>query len=311
MSRFLNELLKQPNVIITSRPSAKPPPALDLELETIGFYQIKAFTNRDTGKVDLEKTEKVQSFLQSHWLIQGLVRIPIQLDALCYTWDDFDPGSVPDTMTGMYKAIEQKLWKKDAVRLGKTHSGQPVTAAQIGTSDPKFLVEDEIYFLERLAFTGLHNDVIDFTSEHRGAIPNKLLLDKTLPQLSFLRTSDPSPNVRDREYHFTHLTFQEYFAARCFVRHWKDDSQLEYVFKKQSNTQSDSPTDPAKFFRKQKYSARYDVFWRFVAGLLDAEKDNKTLQFFKMMEQEPLDLLGPTHQRLQDEPYFRRASSQP
>ncbi|EJP63492.1 peptidase C14 [Beauveria bassiana ARSEF 2860] len=95
MPRFLDELLRKPNVIITSRPSAKPVRQnLHLESETIGFgpdqvdeYIEKSFTNPKTAKTDQSKVDKVQSFLQKHWLVQGLVRIPIQLDALCYTWE--------------------------------------------------------------------------------------------------------------------------------------------------------------------------------------------------------------------------------
>ncbi len=52
----------------------------------------------------------------------------------------------------------------------------------------------------------------------------------------------------------------------------------------------------AEFLRKHKYTARYDILWRFVAGLLDAE--GKAKAFFDVIEAEPLDLLGPTHQRL-------------
>jgi hypothetical protein len=306
MSRFLKKLLKQPNVIITSRPSAKPPPDLDLELETIGFYpdQVKAyieraFTNLGTGQVDSEKTDEVQSFLQGHWLIQGLVRIPIQLDALCYTWADLSQGPVPDTMTGIYNAIEQKLWRKDVVpvRLNKMSEGD---AGSARPTEIQRRIKTEIALLECLAFNGLHNNVIDFTPAHRDAIvdrfPLDLPLDKTLAQLSFLRTSDPSSNIEDPNYHFIHLTFQEYFAARYFVRQWKDDKQLEYVFKMRKNTQPDAPTDPANFLRTHKYTDRYDILWRFVAGLLDA--DGQARPFIDMIEAEPLDLLGPTHQRL-------------
>lgn len=91
MHQFLEFLLKRPNVIITSRPSMKFSKDLhtDLELETIGFYphQVKeyiekVFTDPETGAVD-PKVGEVQTFLQSHLLIQGLVRIPIQLDAIC------------------------------------------------------------------------------------------------------------------------------------------------------------------------------------------------------------------------------------
>ncbi|KAF7552935.1 hypothetical protein G7Z17_g3961 [Cylindrodendrum hubeiense] len=226
MARFLKRLFDQPNVIITSRPSAKLPAGLqdlDLELETIGFYpdQVKGyikntFTDAKTGEVDHRTIGKVQSFLESHWLIQGLVRIPIQLDALCYTWEDFNPGTVPDTMTGIYKAIVQRLWVKDVLRLEKKdHNGERLTASEISPSSVEDCVEDEIRFLEGLAFTGMHNDVIDFTSEHRDVIfehfkSKNLLLNKTLPRLSFLRTSNPSSKKPD--YHFLHLTFQEYFS---------------------------------------------------------------------------------------------------
>ncbi|KAL6406461.1 peptidase C14 [Ilyonectria robusta] len=305
MSRFLTELLKQPNVIITSRPSARPPPDLDLELETIGFYpnQVTEYLQKTFGR---SKTNEIQSFLEKHWLLQSLVRIPIQLDALCYTWDDFDRRNVPDTMTGIYKAIEEKLWKKDVIRLGKKHDGELVTDFQIETVGVEDLISDEVYFLEGLAFTGLHNDVIDFTSEHRSAISKhftskELLLDKTLPRLSFLRTSDPSPKVQDREYHFIHLTFQEYFAARYFARQWKAREPLECLrLRSRRNVDPDPATDPAtdpvKFLQTHKYTARYDILWRFVAGLLDA--DGQAGPFIHMIEEEPLDLLGPTHQRL-------------
>jgi hypothetical protein len=163
-------------------------------------------------------------------------------------------------------------------------------------------IKTELALLECLAFNGLHSDVIDFTLAHQDDIVDMfplstLSLDETLARLFFL-TSDSSTKVKDREYHFIHLTFQEYFAARYFVRQWKDDKKLEYVFKTRKNIQPDAPIDPANFLRTHKYTARYDILWRFVAGLLDGEKDDKTLQLFKIIEQPPLDLLGPTHQRL-------------
>ncbi|CAH0054140.1 unnamed protein product [Clonostachys solani] len=301
MSRFLKDLLDQPNVIITSRPNANILGGLgdlDLELETIGFYpdQVKAYIEADP-KVK-PKANEVQSFLQHHWLIQGLVRIPIQLDALCYTWEDFDSGTVTNTMTGIYKAIEQRLWKKDIVRLQKQHGGRLVTASDIDPSCVEDLVEDEICFLEGLAFTGLYNNMIDFTSKHRNAISKhfkskELLLDKTIPCLSFLRTSDPLS--KNPMYHFLHLTFQEYFAARYFVRNWLACQPLKCL---EPNSKKVKQISPCKFLQKHKYSAHYDVFWRFVAGLLEAEGEDEILRFLNTIEEEPRDLLGPTHQRL-------------
>ncbi|KAM3554900.1 hypothetical protein ARSEF4850_006251 [Beauveria asiatica] len=306
MPRFLDELLSQPNVIITSRPSAKPMRQnLHLELETIGFgpdqvdeYIEKSFINPKTAKTDQVKVDKVQSFLQKHWLVQGLVRIPIQLDALCYTWEEFGPKAVPSTMTGMYNTIVQKLWKKDIVRLEKIKEGYAEVAH---TAEIENKVTAEIALLECLAFNGLHHDIIDFTPEHRDGVVKlcplqDLPLDETLSRLSFLRSSDTILNIKDRNYHFIHLTFQEYFAARYFVRQWKNqEGQLETLIfgNKDANTKT---SQPAEFLRKHKYTAHYDIFWRFVAGLLDGSEH--ALDFINTIEKEPLDFLGPTHQRL-------------
>ncbi|KAK4075230.1 hypothetical protein Purlil1_12720 [Purpureocillium lilacinum] len=302
MPNFLGELLQQRNVIITSRPNANHPALqdLDLELETIGFYpeQVEAYLEADPKMK--QRANEVKSFLQQYQLIQGLVRIPIQLDALCYAWEDLKRGTLPNTMTRIYLAIEQKLWKKDAVRLNKISGGD----AQIARpAEIKLRVKTEIALLECFAFNGLHSAVVDFTPDHRDKFAemfqlSDLPLDETLARLSFLRTSDPSSRLEDRNYHFLHLTCQEYFAARYFVQRWKDRKPLAYVFNQRKGAEPNHPTHPAGFLRRFKYSPHYDVFWRFVAGLLEAEGENEILSFFNSIEDEPFDLLGPTHQRL-------------
>ncbi|KAM3068307.1 hypothetical protein ACMFMG_009447 [Clarireedia jacksonii] len=314
MHQFLKFLLEQPNVIITSRPLARFSYNLhpDLELETIGFYpdQVntyidKAFTDPATAKID-PKAGQIRSFLQDHWLIQGLVRIPIQLDALCYTWKKSSLSeAAPETMTAMYQAIEHRLWKKDILRLEKVYDGKLLTQSFIQEASRvkiEGFVKDEISFLEYLAFSGLHNDTIDFVTEHRNAIADHfvpgLLLDQTLPCLSFLRRSNPSAE----DYHFLHLTYQEYFAARYFIRQWTSRQDLKWLELKTQETRRGRPVynqdNAVSYLQKHKYNARYNVFWRFVAGLLDAVEGNETLHFFQRIEDEPRDLLGPVHQRL-------------
>ncbi|KAK7430467.1 hypothetical protein QQZ08_002986 [Neonectria magnoliae] len=158
------------------------------------------------------------------------------------------------------------------------------------------------WLLEGLAFTGLHNDIIDFTSQHQRVIPDQfkhrhILFNRTLQHLSFLRTSE---GQGDPSYHFIHLTFQEYFAARYFVQHWTSGEQL-LVLKLGSRPKRSSPTkiNAEEFLREEKYNARYDIFWRFVTGLLHANHDEEQLcRFFQTVEEQPRDLLGPVHQRL-------------
>ena len=304
---FLKTLLNQTNVIVTSRPNANLPDGvedLDLQLETIGFYpeQVeryieKSFTDQKTARTNQNKVDKVQSFLRKHWLIRGLVRIPIQLDALCYTWDDHKSKAVPDTMTGLYKEIELKLWQKDICRLKQT----PLEECR--SMNYKRATEemgDELRLLEVLAFTGLHNDILDFDGEHRNDIYNHFELSVTgslIESLSFLRTSDPSSEDHDRNYHFIHLTFQEYFAARYFAQQWSNGRKLKYL-EFDSRKPNMAESDPIGFLQKHKYNARYDVFWRFVAGLLNDNNGEQLNYFFKTIEEEPIDLLGPAHQRL-------------
>lgn len=315
MKTLLDDLLNFPNVIVTSRPHVEHDSfrTMDLQLETIGFYpaQVDTYIEKSfsglTDDCSKDKVRDIKNFLQRRWLLQSLVRIPIQLDAVCFTWQYWNPEGIPSTMTGIYNEIEKNLWAKDAVRMGKKH-GRELVTHQVAVAEYENLFADEIYLLEGLGFTGLWNDVIEFTAEHRQYIYTEFkrgafLPAQTLPKLSFLRTSDHAKDING-SYHFIHLTFQEYFAAKYFVRQWKRDEEL-YLLALDSD---DGPKKilPAQFLREHKYSTRYNIFWRLVAGLLGFRDIGMTGQtpaervtaFFKVLEQEPIDLLGPAHQRL-------------
>ncbi|KAI0182207.1 pfs domain-containing protein [Xylaria flabelliformis] len=306
MFKLLGTLLDLPTVIVTSRPHVSLPPELrfDLELETVGFYPEQVKSYMESVLTDRQKFDGLQSSLLQHQLLQGLVRIPIQLDALCYIWggdnSSLPKGSIPRTMTGIYQVIVERLWKKDIIRLEKKNDGEIMVATHIRHTSLRTIetyVHDELYFLERLAFTGMVNDAISFTTSDLRGIPSyensQFLFDKTLPRLSFLRTSNSSS--RDPTYHFIHLTFQEYFAARYFVQQWKAGDPLLV---------KDKPSQKVpirKFLGDHKYDSRHDIFWRFVAGLLSLEdegEDNGIGRFFDLIGDQPLDLIGPVHQRL-------------
>ena len=163
--QILQNLLNQSHVIITSRPYRssleymKPP---DLELETIGFYpnQADAYIEKAIGNGE---ARKIQLFMQEHFLIQGLARIPIQLEAICYCWNGIS-ADAPTTMTTLYQAIELRLWRKDA-----WYSANVPTinvAQRLTRFDITCLFQAEINLLQSMAFTGLYNDIVEFDATY-------------------------------------------------------------------------------------------------------------------------------------------------
>ncbi|KUL81435.1 hypothetical protein ZTR_10668 [Talaromyces verruculosus] len=311
LTGIFNSLLNEDNVIITSRPHAVKLLGLtpfDLELETVGFHlhQVQAYVAK--AVTDLDTVNQINSFIQSHWLIQELVRIPIQLDALCYSWDnDFRSSALLQTMTAVYQAIELKLWKKDILNLEKRNDTQHNGGTAVRKLRTRLQIESqhmktEMKFLECLAFTGLYGDIIEFRSGHRDWLYEQSefcdMSDDVLDRLSFLRTSDASD--QDKSYHFLHLTFQEFFAAQYFVRCWRSESRDPLIYLKPGHARENCKAEisPEKFLREEKYSGRYDVFWRFVTGLLYGIDEQQVCSFLEKLEEEPRDLLGPAHQRL-------------
>ncbi|GAE00197.1 conserved hypothetical protein [Paecilomyces variotii No. 5] len=284
MRNILVRLLDHPQVIITSRPyglNLGRLESFDLELETVGFNvdQVEAYI-ANTVKHDLIKADGILAFVRSHTLIQGLVRIPVQLDALCYSWGrSFMPGSESKTMTTLYQAITLKLWQKDVLQLepGDLKGLTEYKIQHLPDSEITKLMSDERELLESIAFIGLCNDIIEFSDTDRHRVYDCLKqqrsrlpceADTTLKRSSFLHTSDKEVIEQDRSYHFLHLTFQEFFAA-CYF----------------------------EFLQQNKYNSRYDILWRFTAGLLQVD-EGSVQAFLQELEAEPRDLLGPVHQRL-------------
>ncbi|CAK7231450.1 hypothetical protein SEUCBS140593_007926 [Sporothrix eucalyptigena] len=340
MFDFLEWLLSQPDVIVASRPGHELPPGLllmDCDLETVGFYvdQVRAYVQNSIANT--HKARNIQAFLHGRRLMHGLMRIPVQLDALCYIWNDKDDSTdgfcstvaptALNSMTSVYMAIEHKLWCKDMPRLTKwLDDGQLITERIAHglrlPSQVYALVSGEINFLQSLAFAGFYHNVQDFEQGHRDYVYElmkpprpKGLLDDVLARLSFLRISGSSSNSQlsspHHTYHFIHLTYQEFFAAQYFVKYWIAGVPMPCP---EFNSDRTRPqliqVDAHEFLQQNKYRARYNIFWRFVAGLLrDHNKRNEgtagrdidtgsLLRFFTELDQEPRDILGPAHQRL-------------
>ncbi len=298
MAEFLKDLVNQPAVLITSRPfiELKQVQAIELELETVGFSPENVITYIDNpAMMSVAQAQEMKRFIQTNAFIQGLVNVPIQLDALCYSWDEIkrlQQGAHSEmTVTALYQAMMNKLWRKDMLRFGKQEVGALLPIEQA--------VRTESDFLSALAFHGLQDNRIEFDTLYLGNLIEQLAyeevllsptLEDDLKKLSFLHTDDAEES--QCSYHFMHLTFQEFFAAKHFVAHWKAGREITLL---SVHTQRWTKVPPEAFVRQQKYNPRYEIFWWFASGLLRGEALDR---FFALLEAEPRDLFGASHQRL-------------
>lgn len=291
-------LLNRQNVILTSRPYAVFPSRLkeyDLEIETVGFQDMQIDAYIDKVCVD-EQSKKIKQFIAQHWVIKTLMRIPIQLDAVCYTWDERLIRNKPlTTMSSLYKAIEIRLWQKDLARSKQTQGLQ--TANCITRSQICSLNGDLVEFIQYIAFLGLYNNISVFTWDIRELIYDRFpkMTDDHVYRNSFLRSSDSLLGPRYQDYYFLHLTFQEYFAANHFVKSWGKDQD---IFTINLETGKSIFLKPRDFISREKYNGRYNIMWRFVTGILSESLDLDLLGFLNQLESKPRDLIGNQHLRI-------------
>ncbi len=322
MFEFMEELLNQPAVLITSRPyvDLKQAQPMDLELETVGFNPQNVTDYLDNPSiVSSSEAEEIKHFTNANPFIQELVNVPIQLDALCYSWDEIKRSqqeiSGPVTVTALYQAMINKLWRKDILSLGKREGGELLTAEKVNALRSASRIEKWIKAehdcLSALAFKGLQENRIEFAPPYLDSLIAQLeaegvdlpiTLEENLKKLSFLHTDDVEQE--QRSYHFMHLTFQEFFAAKHFVQCWETGQEIA-LLSVDANRWAKVPVEA--FVHQHKYNPRYEIMWWFVSGLLRGQVLNR---FFDVLEAEPYDLFGASHQRLMTS-YLHEASRLP
>ncbi|KAF9172303.1 hypothetical protein BGX21_008883 [Mortierella sp. AD011] len=314
LAQFLMQLLDQKYVIITSRPSAVPQKIserMDLKLETIGFLEsdINKYVKRAIEKMG--DITKVQTFIQENPSLQDLVKIPVQLDVLCYSWSTLPEHAKkqPMTMTRLYQAMVQKLFCKDGVQLQKESRGKNLTLRDFkylqGYQIDK-LMADEIQYLGYLAYKAMQEDhLMEFKREtlqdamakldkirksaNQESLPLNLL--GQLRVLSFLRTVDDNtrPNSDDPALYFLHLTFQEYFAAVWVTQ------MLEMKQKPVDPAWQESVNNVEEFILHGRFIARYEIVLQMVAGLSDCETFDS---FFELIAEPAGEMDSITYRQL-------------
>ncbi len=311
LGEFLNILLSQSHVVMTSRPSGLEVSNLqnvDLELETIGFSteNVQAYLE----KIEPKAAPEIQAFIENTSLIQGLVNIPVQLDVLCYSWDILLSRMSANnaiTMGMLYQAMVDKLWHKDGERLEKIQDGKLLEWNDIEALSRKEVEEQLVFtenmYLSYLAFRGLQDARIEFDLSYLNTLKDELnkkcvnklplQLKNNLTQTSFLHTVDAHLAEIRRAYHFLHLTFQEFFAAKWLVYHL--EAYWNHAVPISDTTLILSQIETENFIQQNKYNPRYEIVWWIVAGLL---RGASLERFFMLLEEAPRDLIGLRHQRV-------------
>ena len=298
---LLEKLMGRPAVIITSRSHDTDMLHLsvDLHLEALGLNTMSVDAYLDNTRIVLSDTAmRIHRFIEAKPFVKDMVRVPIHLDILCYSWDELHRQNAPTesttdegehvspTITALYQAVVRSLWRKDIPSLGKLDQGESVNVEIIGAVQDSVrlerLVHIESNFLEEMANNMMESDRLEFTDNDIAEAIRRvesngnqlpLSLERNLHKLSLLRSYLSEGH---RKYRFVHLTFQEFFAARYLTRQ---------VARHRASFETN--------LRQHKYNRRYEVVWMFFTGLLSRAEE---LNFFlKLLDDEPRDLVGLQH----------------
>lgn len=298
---LLDQLMRQPVVIITSRSYESYISPMDLYIEALGLTMMsveKYVANPEI--VPGETGKRVLGLIKGNSFIREMVQVPLHLDILCYSWDELqrqdasimalENAGEPDvpSITALYQAVVHTLWRRDIPGLGKLDNGDKLTIEIVDAVQDASRLERAVHaesnLLEEMSINLTESGQFEFTNEDISRAIRHLELNGTrlplsleanLKKLSFLHSNHRGQRSK---FNFIHLTFQEFFAARWLTR---DERRLN------------------QYIRQYNYSRRFERVWRFVTGLLQTENDTDKLYcFFRTIEEEPRDLLGPVHQRL-------------
>ncbi|KDN69043.1 hypothetical protein CSUB01_12295 [Colletotrichum sublineola] len=170
-------------------------------------------------------------------------------------------------MTAVCKSIVERLWRKDIKRLGKDQNTKDIFSSEVVEA-----VEAENDLVEWLAFSG-YMYVFDLRRQDYDSVKC----------LGVCRSSERQIPQQ----------IQQPGLIISYTSPSKSSLPQNTSQKAKANKVS-----PRSFIQHHKYTARYNIFWHFVAGLLDDEGEDESTRFFQEIETEPIDLLGPSHQRL-------------
>ncbi|MCD8525585.1 MAG: NACHT domain-containing protein, partial [Gammaproteobacteria bacterium] len=297
-------------VLITSRPYARINQPIDIVLENIGFIKedipryIKRYfdhTDEDTskqqrsrgssyvlrhGSIDAPLEDLLINWLDDRPKIRQICSVPIHLELLCSVWQvNSDRLIVGDVvMSDLYGFMIEKIVRR---YLRKTLSEERLNTLKLLNSEQVMALTESqeiMNFLKKLAYEGITtgNIIIQkrlfsrVVSNYSDVLLKQGGLQRLLSTGFLKAVGDYNEDPLEMDYHFIHLSFQEYLTA-CYLSHAFLD---EF-----------SNDGTKRFIDEHRYDPTYQLVWTYVANLL-AENKTALRNYFRLLTRSPRDIFG-------------------
>ena len=280
--KFLDSVLRNRKfyIIMTSRPNAVESTLqsrFDRQLENIGLdpNDVQVYIDKYFDKSELLDCKvSILQFIKEKKVIQGLVRIPINLFLLCYNWNILR-NTIDNTclLSDLYEQTVSLLLKR---YLNKTLGSN---TTNMTSRETEIRCHEEYMLLGRIAFTGMQAGQIIITKDIIVELEAKTeVLENVVKKTGLLKgIGDKGSKIIDKDHYFIHLTFQEYFAARHIVTLLESSNQdiLQYAI---------------RFIEKYKYCRIHERTISFIAGIIGRRSKDVRYRFWDLILNRTIDL---------------------
>jgi HEAT repeat protein len=249
---------------------------IDLEVEHAGFNQaqVENYVQNYFGSNKANKdanADNLLKFLEQYPSLSNIAHVPVNLCILCSLWkqNSGELEKVKGSLTKLYEGLTEHLWQRYADKYNEKRSA----SNKLQNKHKKDLFDT----LGDIALHGLEKGevLISFRTIDKvlkGVEENELMLD-------MLKRSGLLEKI-GMEYHFPHLTFQEYFASKALAKLVVSEKPVEQAKAKE-------------FLRAHKYQSQYRVVLSFLAGeISQLQGESGIANLLRMINERPKDIIG-------------------